>query len=197
MMLLLLLCSLLCSFELVLAQPSPAQSPLQSSESFLQRSIFAKRSDIFDALAEPTYHSYDNYMTADTHAPYQGIASFAHLDITNCYSVANDGVLDIGIVGAPFDLGVTYRPGARFGPAGARMGARRLSPSFAYRYDGRCMSRQSSPSTNVCIVWIIWSIHSQTGLRWSTAVTLPTRRLISYSQFTSWKLGGHRWASAK
>lgn len=58
---------------------------------------------------------------------------FTHLNWTNCFSPDNDGVFGIGIVGAPFDLGVTYRPGASFGPSGARMGARRLAPSMGYR----------------------------------------------------------------
>jgi agmatinase len=120
--------SLLVSRNLLgCASASRIQEPIQPSESFLQKSIFAKRPDILASIETPTYHAYDE------HAPYEGIASFAHLDITNCYSAASDGIFDIGIVGAPFDLGVTYRPGARFGPAGARMGSRRLSSSFAYR----------------------------------------------------------------
>ncbi|MEW2357485.1 agmatinase [Spirillospora sp. NPDC029432] len=35
---------------------------------------------------------------------------------------------DIAVVGAPFDTGVTYRPGARFGPAAVRQGSRLLKP---------------------------------------------------------------------
>jgi agmatinase len=30
-------------------------------------------------------------------------------------------------VGAPFDTGTSYRPGARFGPSGIRQGSRRLN----------------------------------------------------------------------
>ena len=33
---------------------------------------------------------------------------------------------DVAIVGAPFDIGTSYRPGARFGPIGIRNGARTL-----------------------------------------------------------------------
>lgn len=106
---------------------SPLQTPIQPAESFLQNSIFSRRPDILTSMQKPTCHSYDE------HVPYEGIASFAHLDIANCYSAASDGIFDIEIVGAPFDLGVTYRPGARFGPAGARMGSQRLSSSFGYR----------------------------------------------------------------
>ena len=32
----------------------------------------------------------------------------------------------MAIVGAPFDIGTSYRPGARFGPSGSRNGARTL-----------------------------------------------------------------------
>src|SRR5690625_7884291 len=35
---------------------------------------------------------------------------------------------DIKIVGAPFDTGVSYRPGARFGPAHVRQSSRLLRP---------------------------------------------------------------------
>jgi agmatinase len=35
---------------------------------------------------------------------------------------------DVAIVGVPFDSGVTYRPGARFGPAAVRSGSRLIRP---------------------------------------------------------------------
>jgi agmatinase len=35
---------------------------------------------------------------------------------------------DVAVVGVPFDNGVTYRPGARFGPAGIRAASRLLRP---------------------------------------------------------------------
>jgi guanidinobutyrase / D-arginase len=35
---------------------------------------------------------------------------------------------DVAVVGVPFDSGVTYRPGARFGPAAIRQGSRLLRP---------------------------------------------------------------------
>ena len=109
------------------------QFPLTSSTSFINASIFAPYSgsiDIADNTDQPSYHIYDDF---SDDIPYQGIAYFAHLNGTNCFSAESDGTFDIAIVGAPFDLGVTYRPGTRFGPAGTRMGSRRLSPSMAYR----------------------------------------------------------------
>jgi agmatinase len=38
------------------------------------------------------------------------------------------GSCDIAVVGVPFDSGVSYRPGARFGPAAIREGSRLLRP---------------------------------------------------------------------
>lgn len=35
---------------------------------------------------------------------------------------------DVAVVGVPFDAGVTYRPGARFGPSGIRQASRLLRP---------------------------------------------------------------------
>ncbi len=37
---------------------------------------------------------------------------------------------DVAILGAPFDGGVSYRPGARFGPAAVRQASRHLRPAF-------------------------------------------------------------------
>jgi agmatinase len=110
-----------------------AQVPLsrQQPQSFIQNSIFAKQHD--DSVHAATEHSSFHIDEYADDIPYSGIAYFAHLNATNCFSHDSDGTFDIGFVGAPFDLGVTYRPGARFGPAGARMGSRRLSPSAAYR----------------------------------------------------------------
>ena len=54
---------------------------------------------------------------------YAGIATFARLprieDVPNA---------DIAVVGVPFDSGVSYRPGARFGPAHVREASRLLRP---------------------------------------------------------------------
>ncbi|MGH3154175.1 MAG: arginase family protein, partial [Streptosporangiaceae bacterium] len=38
------------------------------------------------------------------------------------------GHCDVVIAGVPFDSGVSYRPGARFGPAAVRQGSRLLRP---------------------------------------------------------------------
>ena len=54
---------------------------------------------------------------------YAGLTTFARLprreDVTRC---------DVAVVGVPFDTGVTYRPGARFGPSHIRQASRLLRP---------------------------------------------------------------------
>jgi agmatinase len=54
---------------------------------------------------------------------YGGIATFAHLPQINEVSD-----VDVAIVGVPFDSGVSYRPGARFGPNHVRESSRLLRP---------------------------------------------------------------------
>lgn len=54
---------------------------------------------------------------------YAGIATFARLP--QRHEVQD---YDIAVVGVPFDSGVTYRPGARFGPAAIRQASRLLKP---------------------------------------------------------------------
>jgi agmatinase len=53
---------------------------------------------------------------------YAGIRSFARLP------QGEPGDADVAIVGAPFDLGVSYRPGARFGPEAIRSASVLLRP---------------------------------------------------------------------
>ncbi|MCG5213182.1 agmatinase [Streptosporangium sp. KLBMP 9127] len=54
---------------------------------------------------------------------FAGPATFARLP-----RLDEVGDTDIAIVGVPFDAGVSYRPGARFGPAAVREGSRLLRP---------------------------------------------------------------------
>jgi len=109
------------SQKAIVEQPEPLN--------FIQSSIFGRRDINIASLPEPVTlpPTYQNREFADD-APFQGIGTFAHLEFTECTKSENSGTFDIGIVGHPFDLGVSYRPGARFGPNGARQGARRLSP---------------------------------------------------------------------
>jgi len=57
---------------------------------------------------------------------FSGISTFGRIDYHPC--LKNDKVdYDIAFIGAPFDTGTSYRPGARFGPSGIRQGSRRLN----------------------------------------------------------------------
>lgn len=55
---------------------------------------------------------------------FSGPLSFSHLPYSRCLEDVSTP-FDIAILGMPFDTGVTYRPGARFGPYAIRSGSRR------------------------------------------------------------------------
>jgi agmatinase len=57
---------------------------------------------------------------------FSGISTFGRLPYKECL-VDEDVKFDIAFIGAPFDTGTSYRPGARFGPSGIRQGSRRLN----------------------------------------------------------------------
>lgn len=64
---------------------------------------------------------------------FAGLTTFANLPYVHCLSSSKDiEKYDIAFMGAPFDTGVTSRPGARFGPQGIRTGSIRMSPDFAW-----------------------------------------------------------------
>ncbi|KAK6599750.1 arginase [Botrytis cinerea] len=57
---------------------------------------------------------------------FSGISTFGRLPYSPCLAT-DDVKYDIAFIGAPFDTGTSYRPGARFGPSGIRQGSRRLN----------------------------------------------------------------------
>ncbi|KAI0312617.1 agmatinase [Amylostereum chailletii] len=65
----------------------------------------------------------DNEASAE--AIFSGITTFAYLPWVQCLGKDRDEMFDIAFIGAPFDTGTSYRPGARFGPSGIRAGSRR------------------------------------------------------------------------
>ncbi len=60
---------------------------------------------------------------ASTNPRYAGIATFARLP-----RIEDVPEADVAVVGIPFDSGVSYRPGARFGPSHVRESSRLLRP---------------------------------------------------------------------
>src|SRR5215472_15130095 len=60
---------------------------------------------------------------------FAGPATFARLPSIDEIGVTGAASLaDVAVLGVPFDSGVTYRPGARFGPAHIRESSRLLRP---------------------------------------------------------------------
>jgi agmatinase len=57
---------------------------------------------------------------------FSGISTFGRLPYQPCLQNP-DALYNIAFIGAPFDTGTSYRPGARFGPSGIRQGSRRLN----------------------------------------------------------------------
>ncbi|KIL64937.1 hypothetical protein M378DRAFT_178533 [Amanita muscaria Koide BX008] len=74
---------------------------------------------------QAAYYRGGEEVTADS--VFSGITTFAKLPWVQCLGKDRDVAFDIAFIGAPFDTGTSYRPGARFGPAGIRAGSRRLT----------------------------------------------------------------------
>ncbi|KAF1943021.1 Arginase/deacetylase [Clathrospora elynae] len=69
-----------------------------------------------------------------TQAKFVGLTTYANLPYVHCLAPEGQHVepFDIAILGAPFDTGVTARPGARFGPGGIRRGSRRIEAATGW-----------------------------------------------------------------
>lgn len=83
------------------------------------------------------------YETDDIASPkFNGLSTYANVPYVHCLAnstISGEDIekYDIAVLGAPFDTGVTARPGARFGPGGIRQGSRRIG-SFSYNiYTGK------------------------------------------------------------
>ena len=61
---------------------------------------------------------------------FAGSASFARLP-----EIDRVSDYDVAVLGAPFDSGVSYRPGARFGPMAVRQASRHLRPGHHVELD--------------------------------------------------------------
>ncbi|KAI3340613.1 arginase [Ustulina deusta] len=71
---------------------------------------------------------------------FSGLNTYAKIPYVNCFSdeAADGAKYDVAILGAPFDTGVTARPGARYGPRGIRASSQRKYADFAWSvYTGK------------------------------------------------------------
>ncbi|KAG9687316.1 Arginase/deacetylase, partial [Aureobasidium melanogenum] len=85
-----------------------------------------------------------------TGAKFAGLTTFANLPYVHCLDESGSEKYDIAILGAPFDTGVTARPGARFGPNGIRTGSRRIHPDAAWSiYNGKNVFKDKDWATIV------------------------------------------------
>ncbi|KAI1298245.1 arginase [Xylaria venustula] len=69
---------------------------------------------------------------------FSGLNTYAKIPYVNCFSdkSADGAKYDVAILGAPFDTGVTGRPGARYGPHGIRTGSQRKHAGWSV-YTGK------------------------------------------------------------
>ena len=72
------------------------------------------------------------YQTGRLNLPFVGIATFAKKPYVTDWSKID---ADVAILGAPFDFGTQYRPGARFGPRAVRESSTLFSFGHAGAYD--------------------------------------------------------------
>ncbi|KAI1489777.1 arginase [Biscogniauxia mediterranea] len=99
----------------------------------------------FDPVQKPMVFGlapgHDHDVDIVSGSQFNGLRTYANLPYVNCFSDQDSGSsskYDIAILGAPFDTGVTARPGARYGPGGIRIGSQRKSAEFSWSvYTGR------------------------------------------------------------
>ncbi|KAF4604544.1 hypothetical protein EYR40_003318 [Pleurotus pulmonarius] len=87
-----------------------------------EQAAFTSAQDPIDISKEPWTSKYG----LQHDLGFTGPLSFSHLPYARCLQDASNK-FDIAILGFPFDTTTSYRPGARFGPAGIRHGSRRQS----------------------------------------------------------------------
>ncbi|KAF7538930.1 hypothetical protein G7054_g2535 [Neopestalotiopsis clavispora] len=91
---------------------------------------------------------------------FSGLKTYAGLPYLNCISDAEAAAgkpYDIAVLGAPFDTGVTARPGARYGPTGIRVGSQRIGPNMAWSvYTGKNPLKSWAAITDCGDVPLIW-----------------------------------------
>ncbi|KAI1647610.1 arginase family protein [Daldinia loculata] len=94
-------------------------------------------------MSAPGYKPYtgvDDDVDIVSGSQFNGLTTYGNLPYLNCVSdeEVGDKKYDIAILGAPFDTGVTARPGARYGPSGIRAGSTRIEKETAWSvYTGK------------------------------------------------------------
>ncbi|KAL9603209.1 MAG: hypothetical protein Q9179_002279 [Wetmoreana sp. 5 TL-2023] len=72
-----------------------------------------------------------NSILGQADSVFSGISTFGRLPYFPCLTFILETIaIHQLVLGAPFDTGTSYRPGARFGPSGIRQGSRRLNLYF-------------------------------------------------------------------
>ncbi|EMD41856.1 hypothetical protein CERSUDRAFT_129052 [Gelatoporia subvermispora B] len=84
-----------------------------------------------EGLSEDTSETWLNKYGKQIDQVFSGPLSFSHLPYSRCLEDIS-AQFDIAVLGMPFDTGVTYRPGARFGPYAIRSGSRRQRETRGY-----------------------------------------------------------------
>ncbi|KAF2010151.1 Arginase/deacetylase [Aaosphaeria arxii CBS 175.79] len=89
-------------------------------------------------FASPQQLGWNDHGFASLEGAFNGLTTYANLPYVYCLAPEGQEVegYDIAILGAPFDTGVTARPGTRYGPGGIRQGSRRLQPGEYSIYTG-------------------------------------------------------------
>ncbi|MEM8659078.1 MAG: arginase family protein, partial [Pseudomonadota bacterium] len=72
------------------------------------------------------------YQTGRLNLPFVGIATFGKYPYVEDWDAID---ADVAILGAPFDFGTQWRPGARFGPRGVREASTLFAFGHAGAYD--------------------------------------------------------------
>ncbi|KIW98660.1 agmatinase [Cladophialophora bantiana CBS 173.52] len=112
---------------------------------------------------------------------FSGIATFAHLRHVKCLTTPYEP-FDIGIIGAPFDTAVSYRPGARFGPRAIRAASSRQTSFRGFNHRAHINPYTSWPLVLDCGDIPITPFDNALALHQmsSAYIELLSRRPLSY-----------------
>ncbi|KAG2171513.1 hypothetical protein INT43_008239 [Umbelopsis isabellina] len=100
-----------------------ATSVLLVSQALAHQAVYHQESGSPDPFAS---NSKRPVLSKDSYVPsFSGISTFAHLPYVQCWEENVPDDYDIAVMGVPYDIGVTFRTGARFGPSSIREGSKR------------------------------------------------------------------------